>query len=54
MPAKPLHKSWEHVKGPLETEWDSSRAPVSVDEASLSIADESNMKITSSVAMVCC
>jgi len=31
MPAKPLQKAWEEVKGHFGVEWDSSRGPVSVD-----------------------
>lgn len=53
MPAKPLQKAWEEVKDHLGIEWDSGRGPVSVDDSSVSIADEDNMKITTSVAVVC-
>lgn len=54
MPAKPLQKAQEQVKGHLGVKRDSSRAPVSVDDSSVSIDDESNKKITTGVAMVCC
>lgn len=54
MPAKPLQKAQEQVKGRLGVEQDSSRGPASVDDLSVSIGDESNKKITTGVAMVCC